>query len=361
MALSPDAQKIYNKLVELLEGGKKLDIGIDELKTKAGTPNIANSTVSALIKREQAKGNFKTLTIKQFAGGLEAGVSKYDKPYNTSKNFRNFYKQNYNTPWNEIGPRENTKSNAYTSYLKNKSKPTGFTLTADEVAKKLGITKLTLKTYEGKPENNTSSRFIRDHIKKHRTIENRETVTRYKDPSEALMKNWNTLQKSSMISERMVDNIKEYDKVFRDQIKFDKKIPDISEVIDRTSMKTPATIANTEALYSRLLRGENFRRDVGIARDVVLGKKIIDQLSLDAGYNARRSAFYRLALDIVNKKFPDGSGNLETFKVNFRNELKAILGLKQGQKVSFSVNEVISFNSIYKNTKWLNASGLSCT
>ena len=94
-------------------------------------------------------------------------------------------------------------------------------------------------------------------------------------------------------------------------------------------MKTPATVANTEALYSRLLRGETFRRDVGIAKDVVLGKKIIDELAINSTNNARRSAFYRIALDNINKLYPNESGNLETFKSNFRNELKNILKTKK--------------------------------
>ena len=352
--LSLDGQKIYDKLVELLKGGKKLDISIDEIKKKAGTPNIANATVSGIIFREKKKGTrfFKNISLKRFAGGLEVGVSKHDATYNNSKKFRNFYKQNYDTPWNKIdnSDRTNPKASAYNAFLRHKSAPTDFTLTTDEVAKKLGITKTSLRTYETTPDVNTSSRFIRDNIKKQRTIDTTGklagTVVRYKDPGKNILKNWNVLQESSMISQKMVDNIKEYDKLFRDQLKSTKELPEISEVIERTSMKTPSTIANTEALYSRLLRGENFRRDVGIARDVVLGKKIIDELSEDTRYNKRRSAFYRLALDNVNKMYPGQSGNLETFKTNFRNELKAILGLK-GKKaqVPFSINEVISLSA----------------
>ena len=110
-------------------------------------------------------------------------------------------------------------------------------------------------------------------------------------------------------------------------------------------MSTPTTVANTEALYSRLLRGETFRTDIDIAKDAVLGKKIINQLSLNTKNNARRSAFYRLALDNINKLYPNESGNLETFKINFRNELKNVLGLKQGQTVPFSVNEVIGLST----------------
>ena len=61
--------------------------------------------------------------------------------------------------------------------------------------------------------------------------------------------------------------------MFRNQLKSTKKLPDIAEVIQKTSMSTPAVIANTEALYSRLLRGETFRRDVDIAKDACAWKK----------------------------------------------------------------------------------------
>ena len=147
-----------------------------------------------------------------------------------------------------------------------------------------------------------------------------------------------------MISSKMIERIKEYDKVFRKTITENKKLPDLSEVIQKTSMKTPSIIANTEALYSRTLRGEIFKKDVNVARDVVLGKKIMGDLSLSKGFNTRRNAFYRLALDNVNKMYSGQSGNLETFKNNFRNELKKILG-PEVKKVPFSVNEVISLSA----------------
>ena len=220
------------------------------------------------------------------------------------------------------------------------------------MAKKLGLPLQTLRTYESKPNQDTSTRFIADNIKKIRTVGVnpttglRETVVRYKDPGVNVLKNWNALISSPKISSAMVDNIKEYDKLFRKKLKDTKgQLPDIGEVIQKTSMSTPTTVANTEALYSRLLRGETFRTDIDIAKDAVLGKKIINQLSLNTKNNARRSAFYRLALDNINKLYPNESGNLETFKINFRNELKNVLGLKQGQTVPFSVNEVIGLST----------------
>ena len=351
---SPDMQKVFDYLKKLLAGGKKLDLSIDEIKKKAGVPNAKNANISSLIIREKKKGNFKNLTVKKFASGAEAGKSKYDTFYKDSKKFRDFYDENYKTPWNEIEQRTNIKANSYNAFLRKQKlekAAKGFTLTGQEMAKKLGLNLQTLRTYESRPDQDTSTRFIRDNIEKKRTVGvnpttgRRETVVRYKDPGVNVLKNWNALISSPKISSAMVDNIKEYDKLFRKKLKDTKKLPDIGEVIQKTSMSTPTTIANTEALYSRLLRGETFRTDIDIAKDAVLGKKIINELGINSTNNARRSAFYNLALDNVNKLYPQASGTLGDFKEAFRTELKKTLGLKKGQTVPFSVNEVISLSA----------------
>ena len=341
--LSPGMQKIVDKLKQLLADGKKLDISIDELKKKAGVTDVKNATVSAYINREKAKGNFKKLSIKRFGGGVELGTSKYDDNYNNSKKFRDFYNKTYKTPWKDA----TNKKNAYDAFVRNKDKLNvkGFNLSETQMAEKLGISTNTLRTYNTPSRLNldsTTSDWIKDNIKKIRTIKDGKSVNLYKDLTKTDLKNWTSLQESSKISSAMVNNIKEYDEVFRDQIKKTKKLPELVEVFQETSMKTPATVANTEALYSRLLRGETFRRDVDITKDVILGKKIIDELAINSTNNARRSAFYRIALDNINKLYPNESGNLETFKNNFRNELKNILKTK---KVPFSVNEVIGLST----------------
>ena len=353
MALSPEIQKISDYLNRLLASGKKFNLSLEEIKKKAKAPNAETATISAFIKREQNKGNFKNLSIKKFTGRGEVGVSKVDEIYKKNKKFRDFVNQTIETPYKDLEIYQ--KSNAYKSFLLNQKLvkgAKGFTLTPTDMAKKLGLPLQTLRTYESKPDQDTSTRFIADNIKKIRTVGVnpttglRETVVRYKDPGVNVLKNWNALISSPKISSAMVDNIKEYDKLFRKKLKDTKgQLPDIGEVIQKTSMSTPTTVANTEALYSRLLRGETFRTDIDIAKDAVLGKKIINQLSLNTKNNARRSAFYRLALDNINKLYPNESGNLETFKINFRNELKNVLGLKQGQTVPFSVNEVIGLST----------------
>ena len=350
---SPDMQKVFDYLKKLLAGGKKLDLSIDEIKKKAKVPNAKNANISSLIIREKKKGNFKNLTVKKFARGAETGKSKYDTDYKNNKKFRDFYDENYKTPWNEIDQKTNIKANSYTAFLRKQKlekAAKGFTLTGQEMATKLGLPLQTLRTYESRPDQDTSTRFIRDNIEKKRTVGvnpttgRRETVVRYKDPGVNVLKNWNALISSPKISSAMVDNIKEYDKLFRKKLKDTKKLPDIGEVVQKTSMSTPTTIANTEALYSRLLRGETFRTDIEIAKDAVLGKKIINELAIDSSNNARRSAFYNLALDNINKLYPQESGTLGNFKDAFRNELKKVLG-PGVKEVPFSVNEVIGLST----------------
>jgi len=112
--LSPDMQKIVAKLEQLLKGGKKLDIGIDELKKKAGVFNVKNATVSAYINRKKKDGLFKNLSIKQYGGATEIGTSKYDKNFKDSKKFRDFHTNTYDTPWSKSS--STLKTNSYNAF-----------------------------------------------------------------------------------------------------------------------------------------------------------------------------------------------------------------------------------------------------
>ena len=359
MTLPTDTQKVFDYLKSLLANGEEISLSLDEIKKKAKAPKIDNKIVSALIIREKDRGNFKNLTVKKFVGSTVAGTSIRDADYENNKKFRDFYNETYNktgkNPWNEIDQKTNLKDGSWKAFLNDqrlKKAAKGFTLTGEEMAKKLGLPLQTLRTYESKPDQDTSTRFIADNIEKKRTVGvnpttgMRETVVRYKDPGVNVFKKWNALISSPKISNKMVDNIKEYDKLFRKELKDNKgKLPDIGDVIDKTSMKTPTTIANTEALYSRLLKGETFRTSIDITKDAVLGRRIMDELAIDSANNERRSAFYNLALKKVDELYPQKSGTLDDFKTNFRTELRKTLGLKKGQAVPFSVNEVISLSA----------------
>ena len=232
--LSPGMQKIADKLKELLAGGKKVDISIDELKKKAGVTNVKNSTVSAYINRQKKAGKFKKLSIKRFGGGIELGTSKYDDNYNNSKKFRDFYNKTYKTPWKDA----TNKKNAYDAFVRNRDKLNvkGFSLSEAQMAQKLGISTNTLRTYNTPSRLNldsTTSDWIKDNIKKIRTIKDGKSVNLYKDLTQTELNKWTSLQESSKISSAMVANIKEYDKIFRNQIKKTKKLPELTEVFEK--------------------------------------------------------------------------------------------------------------------------------
>ena len=81
--LSPDMQKIVAKLKQLLKNGKKLDIGIDELKKKAGVFNVKNATVSAYINRKKEavfewKKAIKYETDTNIIKNIRAKLKKYE-------------------------------------------------------------------------------------------------------------------------------------------------------------------------------------------------------------------------------------------------------------------------------------------
>jgi len=343
--LSPGMVKIQKKLRELLKGGGKLNISIDELKKKAKAPEVTNDAVSAFIGREKTRGTkfFKNITVTLFATGVPVGESKYDEFYNNSKKFQNFYNKWGKKPWSEI--RGTNKSNAYGAFLRDKVKVTkpGFNLTGPEIAKKFGIKYETLKTYLtlGRKDEHSSIKFIRDNVERIKTTVDRKRGDLYKEPSETVLKNWKALRGSSTITSRMVDNIKEFNKKFRDVVIKEKRLPTITEVISKTSIKTPATAAGTVAVYSRLLRGEKFKRVVDVAANENAGKRLIAQLSKNNRQNTYRTAFYQLALDNINKMYGK-SGTLGTFKTNFRKELKNILKTKEAP---FSINEVIGLST----------------
>ena len=171
MALSPEIQKISDYLNRLLASGKKFNLSLEEIKKKAKAPNAETATISAFIKREQNKGNFKNLSIKKFTGRGEVGVSKVDEIYKKNKKFRDFVNQTIETPYKDLEIYQ--KSNAYKSFLLNQKLvkgAKGFTLTPTDMAKKLGLPLQTLRTYESKPNQDTSTRFIADNIKKIRTV-----------------------------------------------------------------------------------------------------------------------------------------------------------------------------------------------
>ena len=279
-------------------------------------------------------------------------ASKIPTIYKTSKKFKSFYDSTYDTPWKDA--KYNTKFSAITAFEKRQAPlPAGYTLTVEKLAEKLGVGRGTIdtafsKNINRKDYNLSTSKFLRENFsnfKKYSAPGVQGMGPRYwKEPSDLVMRKWNSLQNSRRISSAMIQNLKDlYDdpKIYK-TIFTDKKLPLLEDVQAVLNNKSPATAANSMATLARVLRGDDFRTPVDIDRNVVAGKRILEQIGNVGKNNAYRAAFYNAALSNVDKIYKGtGDISLSSFKDAFRDELRTVLGLKPKEVIPFSVNEVI--------------------
>ena len=291
-------------------------------------------------------------------GGIPAkpgGIaSKIPTIYETSKKFKSFYDSGYDTPWEDAS--YDAKYRAVLSFEKRAAPlPAGYTLTVEELAEKLGLGKATVNNafIKSSPDYNLStSKFIRENFsdyKKYKAPGVKGSPTRYwKEPSDLVMRRYKSLQNSRRISSSMIKNIENLynnPKIYK-TIFTDKKLPPLEDVQAVLNNRSPATAANAMATLARVLRGDDFRTPVNVERDVVAGKRILDQIGSVGKNNAYRTAFYNAALLNVDNIYKGKSNvSLSDFKNTFRNELRTILGLKSKEVIPFSVNEVIGITT----------------
>ena len=281
-----------------------------------------------------------------------AKTSQYDSIYKNNKSFRNLVGLSYEDFLKKSGV---DKRNFHTRWIidkKNKKleKP-GYNTSTTELAKKLGVSENVLTSYSGKSVSkyeNASKDFIKKnfpYITRSKKGSTTGGLTNfYKDPTENVLKKWEDLQKSTMINKESVKGISEIDDVFRNDIVVKKLLPDITEVISKTSLNTPSKAAYAMALYSRALRGEPFRKKLGVKVNENAGKRLITQLGEDNFRNSYRTQFYNLALDNVNKLYKQ-NGTLKSFRTAFSKELRKALQLKGTEKIPYNINEVISLSA----------------
>jgi len=123
-----------------------------------------------------------------------------------------------------------------------------------------------------------------------------------------------------------------------------KHLPELFEVMTKTSANTPSKAAAAMAVYSRALKGEKFRVPLNILKNNSAGEKLITELGSGSRDNAYRNAFYKLALTNVNKQF-DQNGTLGKFKTDFSKALRTVMRLKPDEKIPYNINEVISLSA----------------
>ncbi len=275
---------------------------------------------------------------------LQTG-SKYDKIYSRNKSFRDFienlkkskgpYKLPASFNCEELkGDKTNRKESLYKRFLNFKDTKTkaGYNTTAKELAAKLGLksdyfSKQPLGVVRSAGTADATAVLINKLFPKITSVKEGRSINLYKDPTPATIKEFKNFFSLKSLKKDTVKRVNEIDKVFREVIVTDKKLPDLFKVMEKTSANTPSKAASAMAVYSKVLRGEEFRVPINILKNNSAGERLITQLGDSSKTNAYRTAFYRLALDNVDKSFIK-NGSLKDFKTNFNTALRDAMQLK---------------------------------
>ena len=289
---------------------------------------------------------------------VRLGRTRFDKIYNTNKSFRDFVAnlKKIHPKWRtfnwekagKISGGSSQKHELWKLWEKAKTFKTkaGYNTTSKQLAAKLGITESDLHTrVKGKRLTSTGALIEKLFPKISTGRQGGEVL--YKDPTPAAIKEFKTHFKKSWIKDETTKRVKEIDKLFRKMVvegKKGKHLPDLFEVMEKTSSNTPSKAAHAMAIYSRALRGEEFRTPLDIRKNNSAGQRLLTELGSSSRDNPYRTAFYRLALDNVNKQF-NQSGTLGDFQKDFRTKLREAMRLKPGEKIPYNINEVISVSA----------------
>jgi len=350
-AITDEGDKIRN-YIEKITKGKTEPVTSSSAKINKGAKTNSSTQKIKKIVDKFNEGGEKILLRggKQFAG------SQYDELYKNSKKFKEYYDEAYDTPWNEAPSYQ--KANAAKNFKSRKAfkPPAGFTLSTEEFLKKIGLTKSTLDSYISNPDTTNTARFIKDNFDYRMGPTGpgafqagKGTKQRYwKDPSDATLRKWDRFLNAKIITKGMKDRVESLyaNDDIKDLIFKQKKLPSLPLVQTVLNDPSPSKAANAMATLARVLKGDEYKGDINIPKDVVAGKRILDQIGNVGKRNAYRVAFYNAALANVDQLYKnEANASLSSFKTAFRDELKNILDIKSNKQVPFSVNEVIGIST----------------
>ena len=350
-SITDEGDKIRNYLKRITKNKTEPFVTSTPKILKAAKADAGPATVKAIVNKFNESGEKVLLRGgKQFAG------NQYDELYKNSKKFKEFYDEAYDTPWDEAESYQ--KNNAYRSFkVRGAFKPpAGYTLSTEEFLKKVGLKKSSLDTYVSDPDKTTTARFIKDNFsfKMGATAPGafaagKGTKQRYwKDPSDATLRKWDRFLNARIITKDMRDRVETLyaNDDIKDLIFKQKKLPSLPIVQAALGNQSPSIAANAMATLARVLKGDEYKGDINVPKDVVAGKRILNQIGDVGKRNAYRVAFYNAALANVDQLYKNEAGaSLSSFKTAFRDELKNILDIKPDGKVPFSVNEVVGIST----------------
>ena len=350
-AITDEGDKIRNYLERITKNKTEPFTTSSSKINKASKTNASSQKITKIVQKFNEEGEKVLLR-----GGSQFAGSQYDELYKNSKKFKTFYDEAYDTPWNEAQAYQ--KDNAARSFkVRGAFKPpAGYTLSTEEFLEKIGIKKSSLDTYISNPERSTTGKFIKDNFnfKMGATAPGafaagKGTKQRYwKDPSEAALRKWDRFLNARIITKDMRDRVETLyaNDDIKDLIFKQKKLPSLPIVQEVLKDSSPSKAANAMATLARVLKGDEYKGDINVSKDVVAGKRILNQIGDVGKRNAYRVAFYNAALANVDQLYKNEAGaSLSSFKTAFRDELKNILDIPEKGKVPFSVNEVIGIST----------------
>ena len=345
-----EGDKVRDYLKRISKDKKEIITSSAKLNKGAKT-NLGVGTINAIVKKFNQQNNKQVL----LRGGGQFAGSIHDPLYESSKKFKTFYDNAYKTPWNEADAYQ--KSNAAKSFKQRRKIPTGYTLTTDEFLKKIGgIAKGSIPSLISTPDASNTGKFIRDNFSfkvaptpAGSFVEGKGTKQRYwKDPSDTTVRKWKRYLNSKTITSDMRDRVETLynNDDINDLIFKQKKLPSLPIVQTVLKDSSPSKAANAMATLARVLKGDEYKGDIKIPKDVVTGKRILNQIGDIGKRNPYRVAFYNAALANVDQFYKnEGNASLSSFKTAFRDQLKNILDIPEKGKVPFSVNEVIGIST----------------
>ena len=350
-AITDEGDKIRDYLKRITKNKTEPFVTSTPKILKAAKANAGPATVKAIVNKFN-EGGEKVL----LRGGTQFAGSKYDDLYKNSKKFKEYYDEAYDTPWNKAPSYQ--KANAAKNFKSRKAfkPPAGFTLSTEEFLEKIGLKKSSLDTYISDPDKTTTARFIKDNFDYRMGATGpgafqagKGTKQRYwKNPSDATLRKWDRFLNARIITKDMKDRVESLyaNDDIKDLIFKQKKLPSLPLVQTVLNDPSPSKAANAMATLARVLKGDEYKGDINIPKDVVAGKRILDQIGNVGKRNAYRVAFYNAALANVDQLYKNEAGaSLSSFKTAFRDELKNILDIKSNKQVPFSINEVIGIST----------------
>ena len=350
-AITDEGDKIRDYLKRITKNKTEPFVTSTPKILKAAKANAGPATVKAIVDKFN-EGGEKVL----LRGGSQFAGSKYDDLYKNSKKFKEYYDEAYDTPWNKAPSYQ--KANAAKNFKSRKAfkPPAGFTLSTEEFLEKIGLKKSSLDTYISDPDKTTTARFIKDNFDYRMGATGpgafqagKGTKQRYwKDPSDATLRKWDRFLNARIITKNMRDRVETLyaNDDIKDLIFKQKKLPSLPIVQAALGNQSPSIAANAMATLARVLKGDEYKGDINVPKDVVAGKRILNQIGDVGKRNAYRVAFYNAALANVDQLYKNEAGaSLSSFKTAFRDELKNILDIKSDGKVPFSINEVVGIST----------------